>query len=783
MSQPLIELSEINIVNNPINSQDFYQDSPNFSNISSISQSEFSEKFHFLCNRCKRVPILRFTTKNKIIFICNCKSSYRHLSIIEIYNYLYNIQENCFEEEKLNCYIHPETKYSFYCEDCKKNLCSKCFDNCIELKHKIKSLALDLDTFYKCKYIFEKIKEGKRYIEDIEDNAGFEYESENIINTNTKPIYKKENKFIIKNKQDLNSNANFILKKEKEKNIINETENEFLNIINENSEEDYNFINLFLIIFNDYKNYPNFNHIETISNMEKLNIIVFSDYTEIKLKYRIDKENIDNNSVGLFGKKFVENNKDKSFLVINEKIINLHKSVKLSYIFDELKLLNNFPNFMDVKLIIKKTQEITDLSFMFCEVSTIFDINFDNYNTKNITKMNNMFQGCSSLIELPDISNMDITNVTDISYKLDNCSSMIGLSDISKWNTKNIINTSNMFKNCKSLSYLPDISKWKTNNIKHMNNMFENCESLERLPEISNWCINRDTDSDDMFQGCVLLEVNLQKNKPKCFKFLKCLKKLTNSIICEFSNCCCCCCVIIYIATLLFCNVYYFTLLSNSFNCEKTSEGIINPIEYFNLTQNYNISHIISFHNYSDSALNKMISEDPEKYINFIINSVQYINDITYGKAQTYYKLYSCLIFVINLLNIIINIICICKCLGLKKSIIILTILFALDFLSLLLEILNYILINKLSKFLKSYYGYILFVFLSNVPDENFSELIDLEDSKTDIFVIFLITFLSFAEIPLLCKFFLNKKRVFSLNSYDDYLLNINENYHLDEIN
>ena len=137
--------------------------------------------------------------------------------------------------------------------------------------------------------------------------------------------------------------------------------------------------------------------------MEKLNIIVFSDYTEIKLKYRIDKENIDNNSVGLFGKKFVENNKDKSFLVINEKIINLHKSVKLSYIFDEVKLLNNFPNFINVKLIIKKTQEITDLSFMFCEVSIIFDINFYNYNTKNITKMNNMFQGCSSLKELPDI--------------------------------------------------------------------------------------------------------------------------------------------------------------------------------------------------------------------------------------------------------------------------------------------------------------------------------------------------------------------------------------------
>ena len=48
--------------------------------------------------------------------------------------------------------------------------------------------------------------------------------------------------------------------------------------------------------------------------------------------------------------------------------------------------------------------------------------------------MNNMFEGCSSLITLPDIS---------------------------KWNTSKVYSISYMFKNCISLSYFPDISKWK----------------------------------------------------------------------------------------------------------------------------------------------------------------------------------------------------------------------------------------------------------------------------------------------------------------------------------
>ena len=39
------------------------------------------------------------------------------------------------------------------------------------------------------------------------------------------------------------------------------------------------------------------------------------------------------------------------------------------------------------------------------------------------------------------------------------CSSLISLPDISKWNTNNIDNVSEIFFGCSSLIYLPDIYK------------------------------------------------------------------------------------------------------------------------------------------------------------------------------------------------------------------------------------------------------------------------------------------------------------------------------------
>ena len=55
----------------------------------------------------------------------------------------------------------------------------------------------------------------------------------------------------------------------------------------------------------------------------------------------------------------------------------------------------------------------------------------------NVSDMNNLFRGCSTLGSLPDIS---------------------------KWNTDKVTNMSNLFNKCNLLKSIPDISKWKINN-------------------------------------------------------------------------------------------------------------------------------------------------------------------------------------------------------------------------------------------------------------------------------------------------------------------------------
>ena len=66
-----------------------------------------------------------------------------------------------------------------------------------------------------------------------------------------------------------------------------------------------------------------------------------------------------------------------------------------------------------------------------------------------------------------------------------NCSSLLSLPDISKWNTDNVTSMTSMFNNCLSLSSLPDISKWNIDNVEDMSWMFHDCSSLLIIPNFS----------------------------------------------------------------------------------------------------------------------------------------------------------------------------------------------------------------------------------------------------------------------------------------------------------
>ena len=84
--------------------------------------------------------------------------------------------------------------------------------------------------------------------------------------------------------------------------------------------------------------------------------------------------------------------------------------------------------------------------------------------------------------EIIKIKLKGINNITDMSDMFNGCSSLSSLPDLSKWNTSNVTDMSSMFEGCRSLSSLPDISKWDFSNVTDMRGMFKGCKSGLKIP-------------------------------------------------------------------------------------------------------------------------------------------------------------------------------------------------------------------------------------------------------------------------------------------------------------
>ena len=88
-------------------------------------------------------------------------------------------------------------------------------------------------------------------------------------------------------------------------------------------------------------------------------------------------------------------------------------------------------------------------SISFGNKSNIKTIKKMQIDTSNVTNMNNMFKGCSSLTSL-DLSNFDTSNVSNMSYMFSACSKLTSLN-LSNWDTSKVNNMKYMFSSCSSL--------------------------------------------------------------------------------------------------------------------------------------------------------------------------------------------------------------------------------------------------------------------------------------------------------------------------------------------
>ena len=160
------------------------------------------------------------------------------------------------------------------------------------------------------------------------------------------------------------------------------------------------------------------------------------------ISYRINTEEfMTEQKIRIFGESFVRNNKKKCKIIINDS--GEDKEVELT---DSYKYKDG-ENELIIKFI--KTGYITDMSYMFWR--------------------------CTSLVDLPDISNFNMSDVENMSYMFYGCENLKELDDISKWNTSNVKYMQRMFCNCKSLYKLPPIENWNTEKVKNKEKMFDGC--------------------------------------------------------------------------------------------------------------------------------------------------------------------------------------------------------------------------------------------------------------------------------------------------------------------
>ena len=143
------------------------------------------------------------------------------------------------------------------------------------------------------------------------------------------------------------------------------------------------------------------------------------------------------------------------------------------------------------------TSNVTDMNDMFYLCERLSSLDVSSFDTSNVTDMHGMFYYCRSLTSL-DLSNFNTSKVTDMSKMFSACN--LANFNLSNFNTSNVINMNNMFSGCTSLTSL-HVSNFNTSKVTDMSKMFCFCDDLTSL-DLSNFDTSNVTDMSGMFYYC-----------------------------------------------------------------------------------------------------------------------------------------------------------------------------------------------------------------------------------------------------------------------------------------
>ena len=117
---------------------------------------------------------------------------------------------------------------------------------------------------------------------------------------------------------------------------------------------------------------------------------------------------------------------------------------------------------------------------------------------------------CSALTDIQGIKNLNTSEVTDMDLMFYGCSSLTTL-DLSGFDTQKVNWMNRMFYGCSQLTTL-DLSSFNTAKVKDMEYMFYNCKRLTTIYVSGSLTTDDVTSSDAMFSGCSSLVGAIEYN-------------------------------------------------------------------------------------------------------------------------------------------------------------------------------------------------------------------------------------------------------------------------------
>ena len=158
--------------------------------------------------------------------------------------------------------------------------------------------------------------------------------------------------------------------------------------------------------------------------------------------------------IQIFGDDFVENNRDKFKLIINNEYSDLKSTTIIKDKYLEIILVQKS------KTIIQDFNNVENINFMFNGCTEIKKLDLTLFGSfENVINMDSVFSECNNLIEIKGIELWNTVKVKIMASMFNGCEKFERINGIENFNTQNVIDFSEMFCNCQGLVIIQEIEK------------------------------------------------------------------------------------------------------------------------------------------------------------------------------------------------------------------------------------------------------------------------------------------------------------------------------------